>query len=308
MLRVLIVGFGDIAQRLARLLQPRAHVYALVRGAEMRARALAAGAKPVSGDLDQLRKLRRIAGIADAVIHLAPPPASTPSAGNGGATHDPRTRRLLAALTRRGSVPRRIVYMSTSGVYGDHAGAWVKETSRLRTQNARAWRRVDAERRVRRWSAGSSRCGRPVRACILRVPGIYAEERLPLQRLRLRQPALRSEDDVYTNHIHADDLARISLVALFRGRSNRVYITSDESQLSMGEYFDRVADAYGLLRPPRITRTEAQRVLPEMALSFMAESRRLSNERMRKELRVRLRYRRVEDFLREIKAGEAGRL
>jgi nucleoside-diphosphate-sugar epimerase len=294
MLRVLIVGFGDVAQRVALLLRGRAHVYALVRGAATRERAARAGAKAVAGDLDQLHQLRRIAGIADAVIHLAPPPTSARSADNSRseAGSDSRTRHLLAALSRRESVARRFVYISTSGVYGDHAGARVTETSRLRAGNVRAVRRVDAQRRVRRWAARNQ-----VRACVLRVPGIYAADRLPLQRLRSAQPALCAQDDVYTNHIHADDLAQIVLLALFRGRHNRVYIASDESELMMGEYFDRVADAYDLPRAPRVSRAEAQRVLPEASLSFMSESRRLSSERMRRELRVRLRYRTVADFL-----------
>ena len=160
----------------------------------------------------------------------------------------------------------------------------------MHTNNVRAWRRVDAERRVRRWVTSNCLRAIPVRASILRVPGIYAEDRLPLQRLRMTQPALRAADDVYTNHIHADDLAQVSVSALFRGRHNRVYIASDESEMKMGEYFDRVADAYDLPRAPRISRSAAQRVLSEMALSFMSESRRLVNARMRRELRVRLRY------------------
>ncbi len=322
MLRVLIVGFGDVAQRIARLLRGRARVYALVRGEAARERARSAGAVCVRGDLDYLHKLRRIGGLAEAVIHLAPPPSPNNARPRGSNIpidsrefDDARTRNLLAALSRRGSVPRRFVYISTSGVYGDHGGAHVTETSRLRTQNGRAWRRVAAERRVRKWAARQHGCARgraqfrarrasvSVRASILRVPGIYAAERLPLQRLSSGQPALRAQDDVYTNHIHADDLARISILSLFRARHNRVYIASDESEMTMGDYFDRVADAYGLPRAPRLARSEAQRVLSEMALSFMSESRRLSNRRLRQELRVRLRYRSVDDFLAQSRRG-----
>lgn len=288
MLRVLIVGFGDVAERVARLLRGRARVYALVRGATTRERAAVAGAIEVAGDMDQLAALRRIGGIADAVIHLAPPPSL--------GIDDARTRRLLAALARRATLPRRFVYISTSGVYGDHAGARVTESSPLHTANARALRRLDAERRVRRWAGR-----RNVRASILRVPGIYAADRLPLERLRAGQPALRAQDDVYTNHIHADDLACATVAALFRGRHNRVYIASDESELMMGEYFDAVADAYALPRPTRVTREQAQRMLSEMTLSFMSESRRLSGARMRKELRVHLHHRTVGEFLAQVR-------
>lgn len=124
----------------------------------------------------------------------------------------------------------------------------------------------------------------------MRAPGIYADERLPLERIRRGDPVLRAEDDVYTNHIHADDLARLSVFALFRGRSGRVYNAVDDTDLRMGDYFDAVADAFGLPRPPRLSRQEIALKLPPMTLSFMAESRRIDNCRMHRELRTRLRH------------------
>jgi nucleoside-diphosphate-sugar epimerase len=131
----------------------------------------------------------------------------------------------------------------------------------------------------------------------LRVPGIYAGDRLPLERLRAAMPAIAAEEDGFTNHVHADDLARIIVAALHRGLPNRVYIASDDDEMKMGDYFDLVADAYRLPRSARISRAEAQRVLPESMLSFMNESRRLSNSRMKKELKVKLRYPTVADLL-----------
>jgi nucleoside-diphosphate-sugar epimerase len=125
---------------------------------------------------------------------------------------------------------------------------------------------------------------------ILRVPGIYAADRLPLQRLRAGTPALAAPEDPYTNHIHADDLARVAVAALMRGRGQRTYNASDDSALRMGEYFDLVADRLGLPRPPRVSRQGAGAHIPEVLLSFMRESRRLANTRLRRELRVRLRY------------------
>ena len=274
--RLLIIGCGDIARRTIPLLGTQYHTYALTRNDTQRDGLRALGVVPLMGDLDNRKGLSRIAGLADIVLHFAPPP-------NAGAT-DMRTRHLLAALSR-GTLPRQFIYISTSGVYGDCGGAWVNETRTVNPQSARAQRRVDAESRIRAWARENG-----VRASILRVPGIYAEERLPLERLQAGMPAILQDEDGYTNHIHADDLARIVVAALRRARANRIYHSSDDGVMKMGDYFDTVADAYHLPRPPRISRAEAQRTLPQSLLSFMNESRRLTNERMKLELRVRLQY------------------
>jgi nucleoside-diphosphate-sugar epimerase len=276
MKRLLLIGCGDIALRTARLLGSRYRLFGLVRDPARAAGLRAAGITPIVGDLDDRASLRRIAGLADIVLHLAPPP-------NAG-TIDTRTRHLLAALSQ-GTLPKRLIYISTSGVYGDCGGAQVSETRQLHPQNARAQRRVDAERQVREWAQGNG-----VGVSILRVPGIYADDRLPLERIRSAAPAIVAAEDGYTNHIHADDLACILVAALRHGKPNRVYHASDDGEMKMGDYFDAVADAYGLPRPPRISRAEAQRALPALLLSFMNESRRLLNRRMKKELQVRLHY------------------
>jgi len=281
--RILIVGSGDVALRAIPLLGNGYRIFALVRNPAYCARLRALGAVPILGDLDSRATLARIAGIADAVLHFAPPP-------NTGAG-DPRTRNLLAALSRS-TLPRRLIYISTSGVYGDCAGAWVSETSPLKATSPRSLRRVDAERQVRLWARHNR-----VNASILRVPGIYAADRLPLSRLQQGTPAIKDSEDSYTNHIHADDLAQISVAALRHGKPCRVYHASDDSHLKMGEYFDLVADACRLPRVPRISRAEAQSVLPEMLLSFMNESRRLTNQRMKRELKVKLNYPTVADML-----------
>jgi nucleoside-diphosphate-sugar epimerase len=196
----------------------------------------------------------------------------------------------LAALARGKSLPQRLVYISTSGVYGDCAGARIDETRRVCPATSRARRRADAERQLRRFGRHNG-----VRVSILRAPGIYAADRLPLDRLRRGAHALRGEDDVYTNHIHADDLARLTCAALRRGRANRCYNAADDSEMKMGEYFDLVADRFELPHAPRIARSEAERTLSPLQLSFMSESRRLDNRRIKQELRLRLRYPQVAD-------------
>ncbi|HEY5799259.1 MAG TPA: SDR family NAD(P)-dependent oxidoreductase, partial [Burkholderiaceae bacterium] len=174
---------------------------------------------------------------------------------------------------------------STSGVYGDCQGARIDETRPLQPQNARALRRVDAEHTLRRWAVRSSS-----RLFILRAPGIYAADRLPLERLRNGTPALAAGDDVHTNHIHADDLALLVVRALQRGAANRVYHASDDSELAMGAYFDLVADRFGLPRPPRLPRAQLAAQVSPVLLSFMSESRRMDNRRLKAELGYRLRY------------------
>ena len=283
MRRLLIVGCGDVALRAISLLKKNYLVIALVRDPAKRAGLRALGVTPLLGDLDDRASLARIAGLAHEILHFAPPP-------NAG-KQDSRTRNLLSTLSQ-GKPPKRLVYISTSGVYGDRGGAWVSETHPLKATSSRAQRRVDAEMQIRVWARRNR-----VHACILRVPGIYAAERLPLSRVQQRTPGIIASEDGYTNHIHADDLARISVAALQHGKSCRVYHAGDDSQLKMGEYFDLVADAYHLPRVPRISRAEAQRVLPESLLSFMNESRRLSNQRMKRELKVVLRYPTVTDML-----------
>jgi len=285
--RLLIIGCGDIARRAVRLMQGRYRIYALTRDPSEASQLRALRITPIVGDLDHPITLQRLAGIADLVLHTAPPPSE--------GKLDRRTTNLLNALNRGRIVPRRLVYISTSGVYGNCDGQLVSETRPLNPQTARAVRRVDAERQLRSWGRQ-----RLASVCVLRAPGIYAPDRLPLERLKSGVPALCDEDDSYTNHIHAEDLARISLIALSRGGSGRSYNATDNGHWKMGDYFDLVADHFGLPRPPRIRRSAAQATLPAALLSFMGESRRLLNTRLRKELRVVLRYPSVKDGLAEI--------
>ena len=286
--RVLIVGCGDVGQRTARALGQgrRVRLLALTSTPERQAALRAQGITPLPGNLDQPATLQRLAGLATRVLHLAPPP----SEGWG----DPRTQALLQALRRR-SLPGALVYGSTSGVYGDCGGATVRETRSIDARTPRGQRRVAAELAVRFFGRSAM-----VRASILRIPGIYAPDReggTPRERLLKGTPVLKAEDDVYTNHIHADDLARACVAALWRGAPQRVYNVNDDTMLKMGDYFDLAADLYGLPRPPRVPRSTAQDKLPLMLLSFMSESRRMENTRLKRELRLALHYPTVREGL-----------
>ena len=276
-LRVLLIGCGDVALRAARLLSPNFRLYGLTRQRDQHAALRAAGITPIAGDLDHVRTLARLRLSPYAVLHCAPPAA--------GGDDDFRTRNLIAALASARSLPCRFVYISTSGVYGDCAGARVAETRAPAPATPRARRRVAAERRLRRWGRAN-----PVRLSILRAPGIYSADRLPVDRLRQGTPALAADDDVYTNHVHAEDLARACVAAITRGLPQRAYNVSDDAELKMAEYFDLIADALHLPHPPRIAARAAAGVVPPALLSFMRESRRLVNARAKRDLRWRMRY------------------
>ena len=277
MRRLLIIGCGDVALRAVARLLPAFHIYALTHTPERAQSLRALGITPIVGDLDHPQRLVKLAGLAHCVMHFAPPQ-------NSGEI-DQRTHNLLTALDKSKILPQRLVYISTTGVYGHCAGSWVDETHRTQPTTLRAKRRLSAESQLREWGIR-----RGIIVSILRVPGIYAQNRLPLQRLKNGTPTLVAAEDSYTNHIHAEDLARMAAAAIYRGKPGRVYNASDDSDIKMGDWFDLLATRHNLPIPRRITRAEAQTQMPENLLSFLNESRRVSNKRVKRELRVKLAY------------------
>ncbi|MBI3145262.1 MAG: SDR family oxidoreductase [Pseudogulbenkiania sp.] len=281
---LLIAGFGDVARRAIPLLAPHWRLLALVRRPEQAAEARRLGVLPVSADLDDKPSLARLAGLADALLYTAPPPER--------GERDLRLGKLLCALTKTKSLPQRVVYISTSGVYGNAGGAWVDENTPVAPDTPRARRRLHAEQRLRAFAKASS-----ASVTILRAPGIYAAERLPSARLINGTPLIAADEDSYGNHIHADDLARLCAAALRRDGGIRVYNACDDDPLPVGEWYDRLADALGLPHAPRRPKAEVKAAVSPGLWSFLAESRRLDNRRLKRELRVRLRYPSVGDFL-----------
>jgi nucleoside-diphosphate-sugar epimerase len=287
--RLAVVGCGDVGRRIVARLSARLPVLATHRAWEQAASLRALGARPMHLDLDgsappagaRRREQRARARLrsADTVFALFPPPPH----GRG----DPRARRLAHLLA---GAPRsqRLVYVSTSGVYGDRGGAWLNEATPPSPSNDRAWRRLAAEQSLR---------SAPLHARVLRVPGIYDAARLPLERLRSGLPAPAAGEDGYTNHIHADDLARALLAAMARGAPRRIYHAADDLPLTVGAYLDCVADHHGLPRPPRAGGRELAGALGEARMSFLRESRRLDNGRLKHELRLRLNWPSVPAFL-----------
>ena len=293
MSKLLLVGAGDIAQHLVRQRLGFQKVYVLLRQRsgesqkEMDERKnfwREKKAIPIIADLDDFKSLNKIKGLANAVVHLAPP--------NPEFATDTRTTHLLRALAQ--NPPKTLIYLSTTGVYGNQPRGWVDENTPPAPISPRAKRRLNAENQCR---AFARRWG--VRLSILRVPGIYSHTRLPLKRIQEKTPALTKTDDIYTNHIHADDLSRAIVGALANGRANRIYNIIDDSDIKLGDYLDLLADYHNLPRPPRLPFNEIKNHVSKMQFTFLCESRRIKFNRWQKELKVKMKYPSIQDFLKE---------
>jgi nucleoside-diphosphate-sugar epimerase len=192
-------------------------------------------------------------------------------------------------------VPAKVIYISTSGVYGDCGGAWVTEATPVNPQTSRAKRRLDAENVLREWGKAAN-----VPVVILRVTGIYGAGRLPLVRLQQQHPVLLDAESPPTNRIHADDLAMVCMAAAERGEDGEIFNVSDGCPGTMTQYFNAAADLLGLPRPPQVPMSEAQQVMTPMMLSYLTETRRMDNRRMLERLGVILHYPNLEEGLKNV--------
>ena len=287
---MLIVGCGDVGRRLATAAQHRGEsVRCIVHSRESAGRLMAKGLHAVAVDLDATTPVLAGDWGQRQIFYLAPPPP------DGGG--DPRMRRFLATLPTTGE--HRIVYISTTGVYGDCQGAWVDEQRPPNPQVDRARRRYDAEQQLRAWhDAGHGEI------VILRVAGIYGPGKLPLERLRKQVPMIGTDEAPWTNRIHIDDLVAVCEAAMVHGRDTEAYNVSDGSPGNMRDYFDRVAELYALPRAPLVTLAEARASLSPGMLSYLGESRRLDNRKMLADLAIRLRYPTLEEGLPACRAEE----
>ncbi len=287
--KILIIGCGDIGKRVARLALERGlEVWGLTRSTTHASELEALGIRCIHGDLDSQLPIDGLPTAGAHVIYLAPPP--------GGGESDPRVR-TFAASVLPGEEPAKVVYISTSGVYGDCGGASVDEQTPLNPQTSRARRRADAETLLGEWGKH-----REIPVVVLRVTGIYGPGRFPLARLKEGHPVLRDEEAGLTNRIHADDLAEICLAAAEKAPAGEVYNVSDGHPTTMTEYFNRVADAFGLQRPPQVSLEEARKVMTPLMLSYIGESRRMDNRKLLEELGVTLRYPDLASGLRDVGA------
>ena len=282
MRRLLLVGCGDIALRLVDKVKERYKIFGLSRSVDKLSIIRDRGLIPILGDLDDINSLNKISGISNEIVYLAPPSPQN--------NLDKRTSNLLRALNSTGILPQRLIYISTSGVYGDAQGRVVSEVSRVRPQSLRARRRLNGENLVRSFGKTTG-----VAVSILRVSGIYSKDRLPISRLQQGTPMIRTEEDSYTNHIHVKDLVATIIACLRKGRPGRCYNVSDNSRLKIGDYFDLVANSLGVQKPRRVTYEEGCVVIPSSVFSFIKESRILDNHRLMTELLSELQFPTVND-------------
>jgi nucleoside-diphosphate-sugar epimerase len=283
----LIIGCGDIGRRVAKIAMAEGNqVTALARSPGKAESLRQMGLETVLGDLDGTGPITGLPTRRAVVFYFAPPP--------GGGVVDPRIR-VFCGSVEPGEEPEKVVYLSTSGVYGDCGGATVTEETPVNPQTDRARRRLDAETILRNWATH-----RGVATVVLRVTGIYGPGRLPLDRIQKGHPVLREEEAPFTNRIHADDLARVCLAAVEKGEDGDIFNVSDGRSGTMTEYFNAVADAVGLPRPPQVGMEEARRVMNPLMLSYLTESRRMDNRRMLEKLGIGLMYPDLESGLRAI--------
>jgi len=287
MAEVLVIGCGDIGVRVARLEQACGRTVAgLARNAAGKERLRAFGIEPAHGDLDDSGSLAALSVAGRLIFYFAPPP--------GGGPWDTRMRNFCAAFDSA-RAPAKVVYISTSGVYGDCGGAWVTEETPVNAQTSRAQRRLDAENVLQEWGKQLG-----VAVVILRVTGIYGPGRLPLARLQQGHPVLREEESPPTNRIHADDLAAVCVAAAARAVDGEIFNVSDGQPGTMTQYFNAAADLLGLPRPPQVSMAEARQVMSPMMLSYLTETRRMDNRKMRERLGVTLLYPNLESGLKNV--------
>lgn len=272
-LRISIAGCGQVGEKLLEQFT-RCHFNACQRAsphAEERKRVLRGhGARVLNIDLHKAHDLQRLSGLGGRLIWMAPPRAD-------GIPDNSLTRIQLqnkARALRWGLQQPRLSYVSTSGVYGDNQGRWIDELTPRKAESERAKRRLSDENQL---LLGSQRGWASIH--ILRAPGIYGDERLPVDRLRARQPAILSHEDSWSNHIHEKDLARLAYWAQLKGSARYVVNACDAHPMRMGDYFDLVAENLGLEKPPRVSRQEAQSQVSPMMWSFMRESRQIRSLR-----------------------------
>jgi nucleoside-diphosphate-sugar epimerase len=276
--KALIVGCGYTGERLAQRLSATHDVVAVVRSnaSSQRLQALSISAMDLDLDTVTAETWPLAAPTVDNawLFYLAPPPAEGLS--------DSRLDRFLRRLK---GCPAVFVYMSTTGVYGNTSGARVDESTPVNPQTDRAQRRMSAEHMTRVWCNENQ-----VRRVVLRVPGIYGPNRIPLVRLQRGEPFIRLSEAGVTNRIHVEDLVAACIAAAARSEARGVYNATDGNSMSSTEFMRRVATIANMPAPVELSLEEARLTLSADRMSFLDESRRVSNRRLLTELQIQLQY------------------
>jgi len=284
---IVIVGCGDIGQRVAKIWKNQGKsVFGLTRSEESLNTLRQQHLHAIPADLDNTESLSELNGrlSKESLLYYFAPPSVK-------GVEDTRMRNFLNAMTSE-NLPAQFIYISTSGVYGDQQGQLINEQTPANPQVDRAKRRYHAELQLQKWAKKHA-----VALTILRVGGIYGPGRLPLQRLKDEIPMLHENLAPLTNRIHADDLAQVCVAAANKKAAGQIYNVSDGSNSNMTEYFNTIADACGLKRPPLVDWDEAEKTISKGMLSYLKESRKMDNSKMIKELGITLKYPTLKDGL-----------
>jgi NAD dependent epimerase/dehydratase family enzyme len=293
-----IVGCGDVGLRILKLFGNKNRILATCRHKKQAAAIQELDGMALNGDLTNKRFSQRIANLCKSsrCFMLYAPPSQ-------GQT-DPISLKLILQINKsahpflKHKQRTHICYVSTIGVYGNQHGNWVSENMPTQAKTARAKRRVHAENCWRgKNKAHFSQMKGIASVRILRAPGIYARQRLPIERIKSKIPAIVSQEDAWSNHIHADDLARLCWISSFAQSGRYIINAVDDQPMKMGDYFDSIADHFGLEKPPRLPRSVVKEQVSEIMWSFMNESRRVNNQRLKKLKNFKLKFQNVETFL-----------
>ena len=284
MKKLLIIGFGKIAEEIVNHFKPSFLIYATTGSKEKFNIIKKNKIIPILCDLDDPKSLReKLKFNVDYIIHLCPPQK------NG--QFDRRTYNMISALRLNLIKPQKIVYLSTSGVYGDKKGKLVDESDKLLAKNNRSLKRICAEKIIRSWCLKSK-----IQLNILRVPGIYNKSRLPIDFLKKKYSIFRKNEDSYTNHIHSTDLSRAVILVLFKGKNFRIFNICDNSNLLLGDYFDLLCNKLKIDNLTREPRSVVRKKMPANTYSFISDSKRLKNDRVKREINFKLKYEKVNNF------------
>jgi nucleoside-diphosphate-sugar epimerase len=268
-----IIGCGDIGRRVSALYDNQI-IQGLIQSEASQFACEQANIKTTRINLDDAYHFTSEQFKDANIFYFAPPPPI-------GKT-DSRLETFLKTIEGQ---PKRIVLISTTGIYGDSKGEWIDENTPTNPKADRAHRRLSAEHALQGWANNHNK-----EYMILRVPGIYAKDRLPLSRLKKGLAVVNESEAGWTNRIHADDLAQACKAAMHCEYKNQIINVTDGNPSSMTDYFNQVADYADLPRAPQISMKEAEKSLSEGMVSYLKESRRIKNDKMLNTLKIKLEY------------------
>lgn len=293
---ILCLGFGYSAEALAHRLLLREEGWRVIgttRRPEKTVAMAAMGVRPILiGDNDQ--------GAAEAAVAeaLAEAPFVLVSAGPN-ATGDPTLLRHGRAIDRAAERLRWLGYLSTTGVYGDHEGGWVDETAPLSPATERGRLRVEAEAA---WGMRHKSYGLPLH--IFRLAGIYGPGRGPFEKIRAGTARRVVKPGQVFSRIHVEDIAAALEASMRRPHPGAVYNVCDDDPAPPQDVIAHAAELLGAARPPETPFETARETMSPMAVSFYAESKKVSNARIKQELAVELAYPTYRDGLQAVLAAE----